>query len=288
MMAEIMEDTVKQAKAPINDAIIVAVAGLVDDAQSETREPSHSDLSFKIERVGLSAGDPKTQGQAVGKAKRMRSVLSWGVEFAPSKAELLVSALPMLIRGKGGFRKDSPNFIGKEPFLTAKEAFRLENYTLSDDGELQSTSLEHLAGAKLTAALEAYVRREQRGSEDAALMVGTGKDLLEATAAHVITEIYGNYSHQANLPTLLGQAFAALSLATPHNPVETGEAPQRRVERALYEAGCAVNGMRNKTGTGHGRPFASSVSEEESRTALHLTGTIAGLLLRALRKKSSI
>jgi len=35
-------------KAPVNDAIIVAVAQLVNDAQSGTREPSHSDLEFQI------------------------------------------------------------------------------------------------------------------------------------------------------------------------------------------------------------------------------------------------
>jgi hypothetical protein len=70
--------SVSANKASVNDAIIVAVCRLVDDAQSGTREPSHSDLEFKINRAGLSGGDPKGQGQVVGKAKRVRAVLSWG------------------------------------------------------------------------------------------------------------------------------------------------------------------------------------------------------------------
>jgi hypothetical protein len=40
--------SVSANKASVNDAIIVAVCRLVDDAQSGTREPSHSDLEFKI------------------------------------------------------------------------------------------------------------------------------------------------------------------------------------------------------------------------------------------------
>lgn len=64
---------------PLNDTIMVAVAQLVDDAQTEQRrDPSHSDLDFLIGRAELKAGDPKAQGYTVGKAKRVRAVLSWG------------------------------------------------------------------------------------------------------------------------------------------------------------------------------------------------------------------
>ena len=73
--------------------------------------------------------------------------------------------------------------------------------------------------------------------KDAALLVGTGKDLLEATAAHVISELFGHYPHQANFPTLLGQAFTALGLATPETIVQQGEAPQRRLERSSARGG---------------------------------------------------
>lgn len=271
-------------RAPVNDAIIVAVARLIDDAQSATREPSHSDLDFQISRAALGGGDPKKQGLAVRKAKRVRGVLSWGLDNAPDRAESFVASLISLVRGKGGFRRGSPNFVGDEAIQDAKDAFRLEGYVLSDEGELYPTGLDNLVGVELTSALEAYVRRAQRGSEDAALLVGTGKDLLEATAAHVLTELYGHYSHQANFPTLLGQAFVALGLTTSQSTPELNEPPQRRVERALYEAGCAVNALRNKTGTGHGRPFALTLSDDEARAAVQLIGIVSGLLLRTLKK----
>jgi len=206
------------------------------------------------------------------------------VEHSPERAESFVSSLIALLRGKGCFRPGSPNYIGAEPITDAADAFRSEGFVLTRDGEQYAATLDNLTGITLTAALEAYVRRAQRGSADGALLVGTGKDLLEATAAHVICEKYGQYPQQSNFPTLLGQAFTILGLATPQLPVQAGEPPVRRMERALYEAGCAVNALRNKTGTGHGRPFLPSVRDEEAKAAIQLIGIISGLLLRALKE----
>ncbi|PIR83883.1 hypothetical protein COU18_01870 [Candidatus Kaiserbacteria bacterium CG10_big_fil_rev_8_21_14_0_10_51_14] len=276
----------KKPRAPLSDAIIVAVACLVDDAQAESpREPSHSDIEFQVNRAGLTEADPKTHGQPVGKAKRIRAVLSWALDNESNKGEVLVAALISVVRAQGGFREGSPNYVGAEAITNAIEAFRAEGFILGQDGDLQPVALDTLSGVRLTEALEAYVHRARRGSEDAALLVGTGKDLLEATAAHVLTERYGQYPQQANFPTLLGQAFATLGLATPETRPEAGESPQRRLERSLYEAGCAVNTLRNKQGTGHGRPWLPTVSETEARTAIQIIGIVAGFLLAAHKER---
>jgi len=271
-------------RAPVSDVIIVAVARLVDDAMTATREPSHSEIDFQVSRADLNSADPKHQGQVVGKAKRVRAVLFWAQDNAPDKAEGFVAAMIAVIRGKGGFRSGSPNFVGEDAIADARDAFRSEGFVLSDEGELYPSTLDNLSGVALTDALESYVRRAQRGSADGALLVGTGKDLLEATAAHVINEKFGPYPQQSNFPTLLGQAFTVLGLSTPYAQVQPSEPPHRRVERALYEAGCAVNALRNKSGTGHGRPFIPNLSDEEARAAIQLIGIISGLLLRALKK----
>jgi len=269
----------------VNDAIIIAVSSLVDDAQTETREPSHSDIEFQIGRAGLTAGDPRSQGQTVGKAKRVRATLSWALENAPDRAEVFIAALISMVRGKGGFRKGSPNYAGDDAITDAIDAFRAEGFVLSAEGELRPTSLDTLAGVELTDALESYVRRARRGSEDAALLVGAGKDLLEATAAQVISERFGHYPQQANFPTLLGQAFVAVGMITPQTASVPGEPAQCRLQRALYEAGCAVNALRNKQGTGHGRPWLPTVSDGEARAAVQLMGIIAGYLLAAHKAK---
>jgi hypothetical protein len=268
-------------RAPLTDATVFAIANLIDDAGA-TREPSHSELGYQIERAGLAHLDPaKGSGPPVGKAKRVRAVLTEALERAPNKGEMLCAALIALVKSKGGFRETSPNFVGREAITNAIDAFRGEGYVLGADGNLQPVILDTLRGAEMTAALASYVQRARRGSTDAALLVGTGKDLLEATAAHVLTERFGAYSHRDNFPTLLGQAFTALNLATSETPAQPGEPPQRRLERALFETGCAVNALRNREGTGHGRPWLPSVSKEEAIQAAQLMGIIAGTLLTA-------
>jgi hypothetical protein len=264
--------------APLSDAIILAVAKLVDDAQS-TREPSHSDIEFQIVQVGLSAADPKAQGQNVGKAKRVRATLSWALEQDPSAGEALVAKLISLVRARGGFRASSPNFVGEEPIQNATAVFQTEGYELTSDGELRVIMLERLSGADLTQALEGYVRRARRGASDAALITGTGKDLLEAVAAHILQCKYGTYPVQSNFPTLLGQAFVALGMATAAEPGNADEPAHRRVERAMFELGCAINRLRNKEGTGHGRPWLPTVSDSQGRVAIEFMGSIADYLL---------
>lgn len=271
-------------KAPLNDTIITVISRMVDDAQ-RTREPSHSDLEFHISRIGLSAADPKTQGQIVGKAKRIRAILSWALNQDSVKGEELVHTLFSLIRGCGGFRATSPNYIGAEVIQDAIKAFREEGFVLTSDGELHAALLDSLSSRETTAALRRYSDRAQRAVEDAALLAGTGKDLLEATAAHVLVEKWGSYSASANFPTLLGQAFVALGLKTPEDHPRDGEPYNCRLERSLYESACAINTMRNKEGTGHGRPWLPTVSTVQAKRATQLMGIISELLLDKLEGK---
>lgn len=265
--------------APLSDTIVVALAQLVDDAQTERRDPSHSDLEFHIKRASLSSGDPNTQGLTVGKAKRIRSTLSWAIEHNPDAGGAFVYAFVGLIRGHGGFREASPNYVGKDAIANAVAAFDTEGYELSLDGQLRPKLLDNLSGAALTDALKAYIRRAKRGAEDAALVTGTGKDLLEAIAAHILQQRYGGYSSTSNFPTLLGQVFVALGLATPQDQVQPGEPPSRRIERAMYELACGINQLRNKQGTGHGRPWLPTVTDAEARMAIEFMGVIAERLL---------
>ncbi len=266
---------------PLNDAIIVALAQLVDDSQSGRREPSHDDLNFLVQRSGVTDGDPKSAGQTVGKTKRVRAVLSWALEYNIEGGKNFAASLLGFIRGHGGFRPESPNYVGGDAIKNISSAFNSEGYELTLDGELRPVLLDNLSGAALTDALKAYVRRAKLGADDAALVTGTAKDLLEATAAHVLQQKYGSYSSAANFPTLLGQAFVALDLATTEHPVEENELPTKRVERAMFELACAINRLRNRDGTGHGRPWLPYVGDSEAKLAIESMGIIAERLLAA-------
>lgn len=103
-------------RLPLNDEIAVAISQVVDDALVITRKPSHADLDNIILRNKVDKGDPKLNGQNanVGKAKRVNDALNWALEYDQEAGETFVSSLLSLIRGHGGFREDSPNFVGHE------------------------------------------------------------------------------------------------------------------------------------------------------------------------------
>jgi len=270
--------------APLSDAIIAAVSKLIDDAQvTPYREPSHSEIKSQIDRFGLASHDPNQNGNNLGKAKRLRAVLFWALDNDLERGGKLITGILGLVRGCRGFHEQSPNFVGKEHIASAIEAFDQEGYALGRDGVLTSKVLDNLSGVELSAALKNYVRRAKKGVEDAALLTGTSKDLLEATAAHVLTTRLGAYSHQSNFPTLLAQAFVALDLSIPQDGKDN--TPINRMDRSLFEAACAINTMRNKQGTGHGRPWLPTIGNSVARTAVETMGIVAERMLDILTGK---
>ena len=190
-----------------------------------------------------------------------------------------------VIRGYGGFRPTSSNYVGTEAIKNAADTFSAEGYHLTEDGELRPLLLDNLTGVELTEALNSYVRRAKKGASDAALVAGTGKDLLEATAAHILIEIYGNVSTNSHFPTLLGQVFTELGLATPPKSGQVEESPTKHLEVQMYQAACAVNRLRNKEGTGHGRAWLPSITDTQAKLATEVMGTIAEWLLQVYKDK---
>lgn len=273
--------TTTSPSGPLSDPVIMAMAKLVDDGMAETkREPTHSHLDQAFQRAGLSKADPNRvgHGRPLGKAKRVTAVLSWAFEHDVSAGKRLVAVLTSTIQALGGFRPTSPNFIGADAIANAKVVFRNDGYDLGGDGTLRVLLLDGLSGRAVTDALQNYVKRAKQGADDAALVTGTGKDLLEATAKHVLVERFGQATNTASFPTLLGQAFTEVGLAYEWKP---GRPAHERVEAALYTLGCAVNTLRNKEGTGHGRPFLPTVTPVQARAAIESMGVVADALLGA-------
>ncbi|MHC9462884.1 abortive infection family protein [Klebsiella pneumoniae] len=269
-------------KFVLTEIILVAIARLVGDAQADApRSPSHSDLSYAFERHCLSHVDPKNQ-QVVGKAKRVRAVLSWALDNDPEAGYKLALTLLQDVKVSGGFRPESTNYAGRDAIQGAIEAFREQGLILTEEGSLVRQSIEGLRGRELTEAMRKYADRARRGAEDAALLSGTSKDLLEATAAHVITQKFGTYPQQANFAALLGQAFIALGLATPEDKNENFEAPHRTMERGMFNTAIGINKLRNKQGTGHGRPWLPTIKESEAKAAIEMAGVISSYMIDKL------
>ncbi|AFU46619.1 MAG: abortive infection family protein [Burkholderiaceae bacterium] len=272
---------------PVTDTIAHALMQLVDDSNNNGvyREPSHADIEFHVNQAGLAEHDPKQQGQMIGKAKRVRAVLYAVMDSNPVAASRFTSGLLAKVRACGGFREASTNYVGREAIDNAKAAFDAEGFVLADDGTLSPKVLSSLRGVALTDALAAYARRAQKGAEDAALIAGAGKDLMEATAAHVLETLQGRYPSGANFQSLLGMAFIALDLAVPEMLEQPGEPAVKSMERGLFLSALGVNRVRNKQGSGHGRPWLPTLADEEAKAAIEVVGTVSAYLLSKLAKR---
>ena len=244
---------------------------------------SHDQLGRIVAEVGLVAADPGT-GQ--GKVKRMRAVMQFAMaNNRPAGARLAYRVL-QAIRAAGGFREDDPSYIGIDAFRRVRDAYRASNFELDNDGELRPRLLEHVPETDRHDALRTYVRRVQQGATDAALVTGTGKDLLEATARHVLQQQGQNYAGH-DFPGTLFHAFGAVGISTPSGTVidavnkGLSQDASERLGQVLYLLGCAVNRLRNDQGTGHGRPFLATVTDREARLAVESMALISEMLLNA-------
>jgi hypothetical protein len=261
----------------LTDQIAYAAVNLAD----ADHPPSHDQLSRLFAEAALTAGDP---GAGTGKKKRMRAVIDHALRHDRTAGAKLVNRTIAVVRGEGGFRDDSAAFIGTDTLSNLQDAYRASGWELADDGEVGPLVLDNVPLSERDAVLRGYVRRIRRGARDAPLVTGSGKDLLEASAQTVL-ESKGRSYQGHDFPGILYHAFDAVDLPRPD--LGATEAFRRtlssdagkRVQQVLYLLGCEVNKLRNTQGTGHGRAFAATVSDQEASTAAQAMAMISELLL---------
>ena len=264
------------ASLPFDDRVGSAVAELI-----EARTPiSHHQLGGHFRAAGLARADLPGEG----KKKRARAVLR-AAEHNRAAGAALVRRLLGALGAEGCFRPDSSTYFGAERCRNLRAVLGQHGWSVDDDGVLRPRVLEGLEGTELSEALEQIVRRAQTGATDAALGVGTGKDLLETTARKVLVDHTGAFPTYANFPATLYQAFDRLGLPAPppQAVADLRQAldpdPRRRFVQVLYILGCTVNELRNAQGTGHGRPFPPTITDPEAKAAVQSMGLVADFLL---------
>ena len=266
----------------LSDELTVLLPRFVD-----RRGPSHDELTRLIKRAGLSDADPLGDDPIAGKVKRVRAVLAHAIDRDPTKGERFVTLFVEQVRACGGFRPGSAECPGEETITALRAAFRHRGFDLDPEGHLRPRLLENLEGTELTEALSAYVRRAQTGAGDAELVIGTAKNLEEATVRHVLKELTGEYptaGRAASFPTVLYDAFTELHLTVSTHSLDKD--PHKALQQALFLLACAVNRLRNDRGDGHGRPEPSVATLLESRLSSQSAGLVCELLLAGLRGRT--
>ncbi|MEZ5062985.1 MAG: abortive infection family protein [Solirubrobacterales bacterium] len=214
----------------------------------------------------------------------MRAVVEYALATDRTKGARMVDQLIQRVRAVGGFRENSENYIGQGVYIELRDAFRDGSFDLTPEGELIPRLLDSVPAAEQDEVLRVYIKRIRQGASDAALVTGTGKDLLEATARRTLDRHRREYAGH-DFPGTLFHAFDATGLPTPSGKLldtankEFSADPRDGFKEALYLLGLQINRLRNKEGTGHGRAFPSEVSDKEAKLAAEAMGLISELLL---------
>ncbi|MCA2243358.1 MULTISPECIES: abortive infection family protein [Mycobacteriaceae] len=255
--------------------------------------PSHDELDQAFAHHRLTPGDPapggKDQdGRPLGKVKRVRRIFRYATDHHPAAGLALAQEIVSLLRADGAFTPTMPGYAGQEKISRLAAPFRRLGLTLGKSGDLLPTVIDNLAGTELTDTLLGYVRRINLNPDDAALQIGTGKELDEATARHVLVERTGSYPQGGNkgsFPVTLANAFTALGLAVGPD-VKLDDDPHRAVQQCLFLLGTAVNRLRNEAGTGHGKPGpptkTAPLTPAEARLVARTTALLAAAMLDVL------
>ena len=253
--------------------------------------PSHDELDAAFARVGLAAYDPAPKGRTfngpLGKTKRIRRELTAAGDGEPQAGLQLALHLVELLRADGAFEPALDAYAGAEKVTRLQGAFGRRGYTLDRDGSVRPTVIDNLTGTELSSFLRAYVDRVNLNPEDTPLQIGTGKELDEAAARHVLLERRGDYptsGRASSFPQTLAEAFSALDLEIgPDLSSQLNSDPRLQVHQCIFLLGVAVNRLRNDAGTGHGRPNgptrSTPVSVAETRLVARATALLAGFLL---------
>lgn len=251
--------------------------------------PSHHQLDQLLAREGLSTFDPApADPRKVGKMKRVRQALGLGFEERPEATLRCATRLVGLLRAAGSFSAEREDYVGGPRIGAAQSAFRSHGWTLEANGSLYRTSLQALEDRELPVALRAYVRRIQQGTDDAALTVGTAKDLLEAAARQATVTAAGSYEKRMHFPTTVFRACTQLGVAVPTGAMlsDVDRDPYRGLEQALVLAAIQISRLRNAEGSGHGRPEVAKVERRQGLIAAQAAAVACLVLLPQLDEAS--
>ena len=251
----------------------------------QARGPSHHELDGHFQRSGLTEFDPApVEPRLVGKMKRVRGGLPTAFVSDPRGAAFFVKELIASLKATGCFISGSDQYPGPATIQAAQAAMEAIGLKLDASGELYPLSLGGLEGRELTEALQAYVRRIQRATDDAALTIGTAKDLVEAVVRHTSVESTGGYDKREGFPATVFRVCTAAGVAVPTGKMinDLDKDPYRALEQALILASLAINQLRHAEGTGHGRPHPTRADRRHGSVAAHAAAVVCHVLLPEL------
>lgn len=163
---------------------------------------------------------------------------------------------------------------------------RERGWALDDEGRLEPLGEIHLEVGDRQ-ALNDQLNRLRRNTEDAALLLGTAKELLESVGKFVLEEGHRLPNRRLDFPEIMTLSMEQLGVLLAQVDASTEGGKQvRKVYQAVRTVIDAVNELRNAHGTGHGRTLPTGVSVEAARFMIRQATMVAEMLLATHDRQS--
>lgn len=235
--------------------------------------------------AGYSEADTWNQTpNSLNKEQRVNSVCRAALR-RPYGSRRLVEGLIEKLRLHGCFDPDYADRYAPLATRHLQRAMARTRLTLSEDGYPSP-----LGDVDLTTggrdALEEQLDRIRRGTDDPGLLLGSAKDLLEATAKFVLSDLDVEVGSSAKFSHLQYMARDRLRLNPQHLDMTTpGPEHIRRILQNAVAIPESVADLRSLQGVGHGRTLPTSVPPELALLVVREACSIAELMLTTLDRQ---
>lgn len=259
---------------PVNGEVVAALCAFVRGGSG----PSHASLTSAFLAAGLTDLTPYVPGalQNLNKVDRITEA-GRAVWRQPSSGRRLMEELLSVYR-VGGIFADSTLDMEKSAL---RNALWHRGWSLDEDGRLEPLGEIQLEVGDRQ-ALNDQLNRLRRNTEDAGLLLGTAKELLESVGKFVLEEAQCLPDRRMDFPEVMTLSMEHLGVMPAKVDASTQGGKQiRKVYQAVRTVVEAVNELRNDHGTGHGRTLPSGVSVEAARFMIRQATIVAEMLLAA-------
>lgn len=247
--------------------------------------PSHSGLDDIFARRRIDAPRTDKQGADVNKARRLRIAF----DQVAARDEGAVKWLIYDIVEEMRYRDVFVNATGKRGELIEglRVALAGAGAVLLQNGRIEAGYVgpEVSAGGRQTVdRLQAKLREHDL---DPGSILGVSKDLLEATAKHLLHE-HDPTAAPGDMPGIVSQAMRAANLSTRPSEIDSPNAKAIAVLRnQVVKTAEAVAPLRNHGGDGHGHLEPTDVTPELSGYIRNLTLAAVAYLLSSVDGRGS-
>lgn len=270
--------------SPVNDEVAASLGAFCRGGYG----PTHTALSAVFKRCGYGDAVPYSaisREMQPNKEVRVTETLAAAARETSRSLEL-VTALLGLYKAQGFFRRaDAPEEeAARRNFVDgAKQAFSRIDWELSDSGDLRPASIGSVVSIQGRPAIEAQLKRLRESTLDAALLIGTSKELLESAAKYVLEAFSVPYRSAADFDELWHHARDRLGLLpTQVDMSAPGANEVREILQSAWTIVRTTNQIRNIEGTGHGRTLPTVMTPEMALLVVRESCSVAELVLSTL------